>query len=99
MLSHVVLFWLKKDISQEQVDFFEKQLEKLEEIQSVSQFYFGKPADTPKRPVIDDSYSYSINVILKDMEAHDLYQQDPIHQAFIKDCSFLWDKVRIYDFS
>lgn len=98
MLTHIVIFWLKKDLTDEQVTFFEKRLVGLGEIKSVHQYHFGKPAQTPKRPVVDDSYTYSINVILEDMEAHDAYQLDPIHKAFIEDCSPLWDKVKIYDF-
>ena len=39
-----------------------------------------------KRPVVEDSYDYAITVVLKDMEAHDHYQVDPIHLEFIDKC-------------
>jgi hypothetical protein len=30
------------------------------------------------------------------MEAHDAYQQDPLHQAFLANKE-LWERVQIYD--
>jgi hypothetical protein len=36
-------------------------------------------------------------VICKDLAAHDAYQVDPIHLAFIGSCKQFWARVQIYD--
>ena len=97
MLTHTVLFWLKKDLPENELFEFEKKLHDLKQISSVEQLWVGTPASTPKRPVIDDSYDFCLTVILKDLAAHDKYQEDEIHLGFIEACSHMWDRVKIYD--
>ena len=65
MLLHIVLFWLKKDLSEEELKTFENEVRSLENISSVEQLHVGKPASTTKRPVIDDSYDFCLTVMLK----------------------------------
>jgi len=97
MLVHTVIFWLKKDLSEDQQVVFTNEVKTLGEISSVESFHLGTPAPTPKRPVIEDSYDYAITVVLKDMDAHDDYQMDPIHLDFIDKCKDMWERVVIYD--
>ena len=97
MLVHTVIFWLKKDLSEDQKVVFTNEVKTLGEISSVESFHLGTPAPTPKRPVIEDSYDYAITVVLKDMDAHDDYQVDPIHLDFIDRCKDMWERVVIYD--
>jgi len=97
MLNHTVIFWLKKELSDQDKQIFHHGLEKLGMIESVHQLYIGSPAATTNRPVIDNSYDYCLTVILEDISAHDIYQQDPIHLKFIENCAHMWDKVKIYD--
>ena len=97
MLVHTVIFWLKKDLSEDQQVVFTNEVKTLGEISSVESFHLGTPAPTPKRPVIEDSYDYAITVVLKDMNAHDDYQVDPIHLDFIDKCKDMWERVVIYD--
>jgi len=97
MLVHTVIFWLKKDLSEDQQVVFTNEVKTLGEISSVESFHIGTPAPTPKRPVIEDSYDYAITVVLKDMDAHDDYQVDPIHLDFIEKCKDMWERVVIYD--
>ncbi|MGA1115860.1 MAG: Dabb family protein [Opitutales bacterium] len=97
MLNHTVIFWLKKELSDQDKKIFHHELEKLGMIESVHQLYIGSPASTTNRPVIDNSYDYCLTVILEDISAHDIYQQDPIHLKFIENCAHMWDKVKIYD--
>jgi len=97
MLVHTVIFWLKKDLSEDQQVVFTNEVKTLGEISSVESFHLGTPAPTPKRPVIEDSYDYAITVVLKDMDAHDDYQVDPIHLDFIDKCKDMWERVVIYD--
>ena len=97
MLVHTVIFWLKPDLLSEEKEQFFEGVKTLGQIPSVDSFHIGTPADTPKRPVIDDSYDCCLSVILQDLEAQDQYQVDPIHKEFVEKCSHLWEKVVIYD--
>ena len=38
-----------------------------------------------------------IAVVCKDVAAHDAYQVDPIHHAFIDQFKSFWNRVQIYD--
>jgi len=97
MLIHTVIFWLKKSLNTEDRSQFFQGVEKLGEIQCVEHNFIGTPANTTKRPVVDDTYDCALTVVLKDLKDHDLYQVDPIHLKFIKECSHLWEKVQIFD--
>lgn len=97
MLVHTVLFWLRKDIDGDKVTEFRIALESLKGIESAEAVYIGIPAATPERPVIDNSYDFCLTVILKDMAAHDAYQIDPLHTAFLENNKELFKKVKIYD--
>jgi hypothetical protein len=97
MLVHTVYFWLKPDLSAAQRAEFERGVKSLGGIAAVEKLYVGTPAPTEKRPIIDDTYSYALTVLLKDVAAHDAYQVDPIHLAFIAACKAFWARVQIYD--
>ncbi len=93
---HHVYFWLNEPDNPEARAKFEKGLQELINIGEVQEFHLGKPAPT-SRPVIDHSYTYSLLTIFRDKEDHDIYQQHPIHLAFIEQCSSLWNRVLVYD--
>jgi hypothetical protein len=97
MLVHTVYFWLKTNLSPEDGQKFRDGVDALATIESTEQVIIGTPAGTTQRPVIDDSYDCGLTVILKDLPAHDSYQDDPIHHKFIADCKDLWERVQIYD--
>lgn len=99
-MIHNVYFWLKPDLTPEQVTTFETELMHLLEIDNLIHGFVGKPADTEKRPVTDHSFSYSLTLHFKNMADHDYYQKDcPKHQRFIDTCKTLWDRVAVYDSS
>ena len=83
MLVHIVLFWLKKDLSDADKKAFYVGLESLKGIASTENVYIGTPADT-ERPVIDKSYDYCLTVLLKSMAEHDAYQVDPLSPIVLK---------------
>lgn len=97
MLVHTVLFWLRKDLDGDKYTDFRIALETLRTIEHADSMLIGTPAETAKRPALDDSYDFALTVIFKDIAAHDAYQDDPIHQAFIDKNKALWKKVKIYD--
>lgn len=97
MLVHTVLFWLRKDLQGDEEMLFRMGLESLTQIESAEVAYVGSPAHTAERPVIDTSYDFCLTVICKDVAAHDAYQVDPRHTAFIEQFKSYWRKVKIYD--
>jgi hypothetical protein len=96
-IIHHVFFWLKNPSSKEDLERLLKGLDSLRSIDIIQTIYIGVPAATEKRPVIDDSYSASELLFFKDLEAQRTYQDHPVHQQFIADCSSLWEKVVVYD--
>ena len=69
----------------------------LKDIQTIRQMHIGIPASTEKRDVVDNSWHVSELLFFDDEEGQQVYQDHPIHQAFIKNYGHLWDKVVVYD--
>jgi hypothetical protein len=97
MLVHSVFFWLKPDLTPEQRTTFRAALDSLAGIKAVDRVFIGTPAATGKRPIIDDTYSYALTILCRDVAAHDAYQVDPLHQAFVNTFKSYWTRVQIYD--
>ena len=97
MLIHNVFFWLKPDLRTDQLAEFREGLESLKTITAAEAVHVGTPAAVADRPVLDKSYDFCLTVVLADVAAHDAYQADPTHQAFIGRFKPLWDKVQVYD--
>lgn len=97
MFVHHVFFWLREDLSNEEIQQFEKGVKSLLTIESVKFGDVGKPAAT-NRPIIERSYSYALLTAFENKEGHDAYQPpNEVHKKFVDDCSHLWHKVLIYD--
>lgn len=97
MLIHSVFFWLKPETTPAQHAAMQKGLESLCAIKSAESVYVGVPAALPDRPTRDSSYAFGLTVLFKDITAHDAYQVDPLHKAFIQEFSPLWARVQVYD--
>ena len=93
---HSVYFWLKQDLSEEQLTEFHQKLLALTKIDTVRESYVGTPAPTD-RPIIDRSYSVALILAFDDKEKHDIYQDHPVHDDFRNSCGDYWEKVLIYD--
>jgi hypothetical protein len=98
MLSHIVVFWLKEDLSDVERSAFRQGLESLKAIESIRGVHIGAPAETGDRPVIDKSYSFALNVLFDSISDLDAYQVHPLHQGFLKQFGTFWSRVLIYDF-
>lgn len=95
--AHTVLFWLKDPENPEVRKKFEAEAKQLIATSKYAHFgHFGKPADTD-RPVVDNSYTYSMIVTYESQEDHDAYQVEDAHKHFLEQCKPLWEKVLIYD--
>ena len=96
MLVHCVYFWLRDDLTDEELGTFVEGVNSLTTIDTIRHGFVGTPASTV-RPVIDRSYSYSIIAVFDDVDGHDAYQADPVHNKFRDTCASFWTRVKIYD--
>jgi len=93
---HCVYFWLKRDLTKEQITSFEKGLERLSHIETVKRGFTGVPAPTD-RAIIDRTYDYALILVFDNKEKHDTYQEHPVHDEFRNEFGDFWLKVTIYD--
>lgn len=93
---HHVFFWLKNPGNPNDLEQLTNGLKKLSKAATIRDFHIGKPANT-NRDVIDTTYALSWLVLFESAAAQDVYQTDPIHLEFIKECSHLWSRVVVYD--
>jgi hypothetical protein len=96
MFMHVVYFWLREDLTDENLSQFVSHLHSLTDIETVVNGHVGTPAGTD-RPVIDSSYSYALILEFADRADQDAYQVDPAHLQFVADCGDFWTRVQVYD--
>lgn len=96
MIVHYVLFWLREDLSQQEIKDFTGFFEELKKIPSAS-LQYGPPAKTNARGVVDNSFSYNLLVQFKSMEDIAVYETHPIHLAAIEKYSKNWTKVVVHD--
>ncbi|TVP78340.1 MAG: Dabb family protein [Puniceicoccaceae bacterium] len=97
MLVHNVFFYLRKNLDGPEITEFRMGLESLKSIEHVEAVYIGSPAPVAERPALVANYDFCLTVLLKDVSAHDAYQLDPLHQAFLQTHKEKWKKVRVYD--
>lgn len=96
-IVHHVFFWLKNPDSKADLAKLLEGLHTLKKIETIRQINIGVPASTEKRDVVDSSYHASELMFFDDLAGQKTYQDHPVHQKFIADCSHLWDKVIVYD--
>lgn len=96
-IVHHVFFWMKNPDSKADRDQLIAGLKTLSKIKEIKGLHVGVVADTEKRDVVDKSWGVSELMFFDDLVGQKSYQDHPIHQEFIKNCSHLWDKVVVYD--
>lgn len=96
-ISHTVFFWLKNPDSVEDRNKLIEGLKTLGQIEQVKAIHIGVPASTEQREVVVNSYQVSELLMFENVEDEKIYQSHPTHQAFVENCSHLWQKVEVYD--
>jgi hypothetical protein len=96
-IIHHVFFWLKNPDSKEDQAKLIAGLQSLRKIKVIRKLHIGVPASTEKRDVVDNSYHVSELMFFDSLADQKAYQDHPIHQKFVADCSQLWTKVVVYD--
>jgi hypothetical protein len=96
-IVHHVFFWLKNPESATDRDQLIAGIRTLKQIETVQDLQVGIVADTERRTVIDHSWHVSELIFFNNLEGQGLYQNHPLHLAFIENCAHLWEKVLVYD--
>jgi hypothetical protein len=96
MFVHHVFFWLKNSKNEADTQALTQGLETLKAIPGYQMAIIGTPAATD-RPVIDTSYDISWLLLFDTAVQEAIYQEHPIHHAFIANYSHLWQRVVVYD--
>ncbi len=96
-LVHHVFFWLKRPGEQADRNQLIAGLRTLRAIPVIRDLQIGVPAPTEERSVVDASYDVSELMYFDNAADQKAYQDHPIHQAFVKQCEHLWQKVVVYD--
>jgi hypothetical protein len=97
MLIHSVYFWLKPELTAEGRAHFKAEVKKLSAVRSIEKIYVGAPASIAERSVTDRTFDVALTIAFRDGPAHDAYQVDPIHLAFVEGNKGAWTKVQVYD--
>lgn len=93
---HQVYVWLKNPDSEKDIQALVEGMRKLAAVKTIRQYHIGLPVKS-QRDVVDSSYTVSWLVLFENKEDQDVYQVDPIHLNFVKECSPLWNKVVVHD--
>ena len=96
-LLHHVFFWLKNPGSEADRNKLAEGLATLRGIPTIKQLHIGFLASTEKRDVVDTSWDVSELMFFENPEGQKVYQDHPIHQAFVTNYSHLWQKVVVFD--
>jgi hypothetical protein len=97
MLRHQAFFWLNRPDSIEDREALIAGLRTLAAIPHVAEMDLALPADTEARDVVDSSWSVAETMLFADTASQKLYQDHPVHQAFVERCGHLWSRVAVYD--
>lgn len=96
-ITHYVLFWLKKDLSEQEIINFVAFFDLLKTIPEVKSLKYGRAAKTNKRDVVDNSFTYNLVATFNTLKDIAVYETHPIHLNAIKKYSNFWEKVIVHD--
>jgi heme-degrading monooxygenase HmoA len=60
-------------------------------------FACGTRQEELNRPVNDRDFHVSLHIVFDTKEAHDAYQDAPLHHTFVEENKENWAKVRVFD--
>lgn len=97
MVRHNVYFWLNDTVSDAQRTAFEAGLKALFEIDVVAHGAFGTAAETPERPVTQNTFDYALVLEFDSVELHNAYQVHDEHTVFVESFGSWFKEVRVFD--
>ncbi|MCX2474625.1 Dabb family protein [Pedobacter sp. MC2016-05] len=96
-VQHFVLFWLKPQLTTDEIKDFANFFESLKSIKLIKSLHYGLAASTPARSVTDNSFTYSLTITFDSIEDHNAYQKDPTHLDAVEKFSKNWYRVVVHD--
>ncbi|MCX2574488.1 Dabb family protein [Pedobacter sandarakinus] len=96
-IQHFVMFWLKPQLSKEEVKKFSNFFESLRPIKEIKSLNYGLAAETPTRPVTDNSFTYALTITFNSLADHNAYQDDKAHLEAVAKFSSYWYRVVVHD--
>jgi hypothetical protein len=97
MLIHSVFFWLRAELTTAERAHFLAEVKKLSAVRTIEKIYVGAPATIAERAVTERSFDVALTIVFPDGPAHDAYQVDPVHLAFVEGNKASWTRVQVYD--
>jgi hypothetical protein len=97
MLSHAVYFTLKHRTPEAAANLVAACRKHLTGHPGTVSFSVGTCAPEYDREVNDRDYDVVLTIVFESHAAHDEYQTDPRHEAFIAENATEWAKVRVFD--
>ena len=96
-IQHFVMFWLKPQLTKAEIENFAHFFESLKPIQYIKPLSYGLAANTPVRPVTDNSFTYSLTITFANIADHNAYQEDKTHLDAVEKFSQNWYRVVVHD--
>ncbi|WP_293742290.1 Dabb family protein [uncultured Pedobacter sp.] len=96
-IQHFVMFWLKPQLTKNEIADFANFFESLKPIKYIKTLSYGLAANTPVRPVTDNSFTYSLTITFANIADHNAYQEDKIHLDAVEKFSKNWYRVVVHD--
>jgi hypothetical protein len=94
---HYLLFWLKPDLSAEQVEEFKQFFEGLKKLPYVKTVRYGKPAASSPRAVLDNSFTYNASMEFATLEELEAYGKLPGHLALVAKYKPYFERMMVHD--
>jgi hypothetical protein len=96
-VTHIVLVWLDKSLSQEQITKIIDNTKQLSKINYVKSMKVGR-AISSTRKIVDDSFTFGIVMKFADIESMNKYLVDDNHVNYVKQLKPMIKKLLVYDF-
>lgn len=97
VITHYVLFWLKKGLSEKEIADFAGFFEELRKVPNIKSLHYGRAANSTPRDVVDNSFTYNLLVYFDTLDDLETYGTHPIHLKAIEQYSHNWEKVVVHD--
>lgn len=96
-ITHYVLFWLRDNLSEEEINNFSGFFEELKKVPNIKSLHYGKSINSTPRDVVDNSFTYNLLVYFNSLEDLETYGTHPVHLNAIDQYSKYWEKVVVHD--
>lgn len=94
---HYLLFWLKPELTPNQVKDFQNFFEGLKKLPYVKNVRYGGPANSSPRPVMDNSFTYNASMEFDSLEDLETYGKLDGHLALVAKYKPFFNKMMVHD--